>query len=63
MGCGPRWMRYLRLGTMFTSMNLALLFGFVRWVRGSQKAAWKRTDRSAQFPSPSAEQPVAVASS
>lgn len=37
----------LRLASMFSSMNLALLFGFWRWVRGTQKAAWERTVRVA----------------
>ena len=35
----------LRLATMFTSMNAALLVGFGRWLLGSQKAAWRRTAR------------------
>ncbi len=43
---GPRFLRYPRLGTMFTMMNAALLVGFFRWVRGEQKAAWKRTARA-----------------
>lgn len=30
----------------FTAMNLALLIGFFRWLKGSQKAAWKRTQRN-----------------
>ncbi|QDU41078.1 Poly-beta-1,6-N-acetyl-D-glucosamine synthase [Maioricimonas rarisocia] len=38
--------RLSRLPTMFVSMNAALLVGFVRWLRGQQKAAWKRTDRT-----------------
>ncbi len=38
----------LRLTTMFTGMNAALLVGFWRWLRGSQKAAWKRTARVAE---------------
>jgi len=37
----------LRLASMFTSMNAALLVGFWRWARGSQKAAWERTVRIA----------------
>jgi cellulose synthase/poly-beta-1,6-N-acetylglucosamine synthase-like glycosyltransferase len=57
----PRSLRFLRLGTMFTSMNLALLFGFFRWLRGSQKAAWTRTARSAEFAT-IVEQPIAAAS-
>ncbi|HTL30262.1 MAG TPA: glycosyltransferase family 2 protein [Tepidisphaeraceae bacterium] len=40
--------RPLRLASMFTGMNLALLIGFWRWVRGGQSAAWKRTERSAE---------------
>lgn len=38
-------MKLLRLTTMFTSMNLALVVGFFRWIKKSQKATWKRTDR------------------
>lgn len=38
-------LRIIRLSTMFTSMNVALLFGFVRWARGTQKGAWRRTVR------------------
>jgi cellulose synthase/poly-beta-1,6-N-acetylglucosamine synthase-like glycosyltransferase len=30
----------LRLATMFSSMNLALLIGFLRWVRGAQGGTW-----------------------
>jgi cellulose synthase/poly-beta-1,6-N-acetylglucosamine synthase-like glycosyltransferase len=41
-------LRLLRLSTMFTLMNAALFVGFCRWVRGSQKAAWQRTKRSAE---------------
>jgi cellulose synthase/poly-beta-1,6-N-acetylglucosamine synthase-like glycosyltransferase len=40
--------RLLRLTTMFTSMNAALLVGFGRWLLGSQAAAWKRTARLAE---------------
>ena len=35
----------LRLATMFTGMNVALLVGFWRWLKGRQGAAWRRTDR------------------
>jgi hypothetical protein len=45
-GKGPLG-KLLRLASMFSSMNLALLFGFWRWVRGTQKAAWERTVRAA----------------
>ena len=30
----------------FTAMNIALLLGFFRWLKGSQKAAWNRTQRN-----------------
>lgn len=40
--------RPMRLALLFTSMNAALLVGFWRWARGSQKAAWKRTARVAE---------------
>src|SRR5262249_19505460 len=30
---GPRILRYPRLATMFTMMNVALLIGFLRWLR------------------------------
>ena len=39
-------LKLVRLATMFTSMNVALLFGFWRWLRGSQKGAWRRTARA-----------------
>ena len=42
-------LRPLRLGTMFTSMNLALLVGFWRWLRGGQKGTWDRTARVAEL--------------
>ena len=35
----------LRLVTMFTSMNVALLVGFFRWIGGRQKGVWRRTER------------------
>jgi len=41
----PRVLRYSRVATMFTMMNAALLVGFFRWLRSSQSAAWKRTER------------------
>lgn len=37
--------RLLRLTTLFSYMNLALLVGFWRWVRGRQRGAWARTAR------------------
>ena len=39
-------LRVVRLTTMFISMNLALLIGFWRWLRGNQKAVWRRTVRT-----------------
>jgi cellulose synthase/poly-beta-1,6-N-acetylglucosamine synthase-like glycosyltransferase len=43
-----RSLKPLRLTTMFTSMNLALLVGFWRWAWGSQKGTWRRTVRLAE---------------
>lgn len=37
--------RLVRLTTMFTSMNLALLAGFWRWISGRQGGIWQRTAR------------------
>jgi cellulose synthase/poly-beta-1,6-N-acetylglucosamine synthase-like glycosyltransferase len=45
---GVKLPRLVRLMTMFTSMNAALLVGFVRWMRKRQNAAWRRTDRVAE---------------
>lgn len=42
-----RPVKLLRLTTLFTAMNTALLAGFFRWLQGSQKAAWVRTPRLA----------------
>jgi cellulose synthase/poly-beta-1,6-N-acetylglucosamine synthase-like glycosyltransferase len=39
--------RVLRLATMFTTMNLALLVGFWRWASGGQRGVWQRTARQA----------------
>jgi cellulose synthase/poly-beta-1,6-N-acetylglucosamine synthase-like glycosyltransferase len=41
-GTLPRW---LRLTTMFASMNAALAVGFWRWLAGSQGGTWQRTAR------------------
>lgn len=41
----PRFLRVLRLATMFTGMNAALLVGFFRWLFGAQRATWHRTVR------------------
>jgi cellulose synthase/poly-beta-1,6-N-acetylglucosamine synthase-like glycosyltransferase len=47
----PRSLRPLRLTTMFTGMNLALLLGFWRWASGTQHGTWQRTVRAAEvFP-------------
>jgi cellulose synthase/poly-beta-1,6-N-acetylglucosamine synthase-like glycosyltransferase len=43
-----RLLRPLRLTTMFTGMNLALLVGFAEWLLGSQQGAWQRTVRTAE---------------
>jgi cellulose synthase/poly-beta-1,6-N-acetylglucosamine synthase-like glycosyltransferase len=40
-----RLLRPLRLTTMFTSMNAALLMGFLRWLRGNANGVWQRTPR------------------
>lgn len=37
--------RFVRLTTMFSSMNLALGLGFWRWIRGQQRGTWQRTAR------------------
>ncbi len=42
----PKMCKVVRLTTMFVLMNAALLVGFVRWARGSQRAAWERTARA-----------------
>jgi cellulose synthase/poly-beta-1,6-N-acetylglucosamine synthase-like glycosyltransferase len=46
----PRVLRYPRVTTIFTMVNIALLVGFLRWVRGGQSAAWKRTARLREGP-------------
>lgn len=38
----------LRLTTMFTGMNMALLMGYWRYLSGTQKGVWKPTARLAQ---------------
>lgn len=37
--------KLIRLPAMFTSMNLALLCGFWRWMSGRQRGIWQRTAR------------------
>jgi cellulose synthase/poly-beta-1,6-N-acetylglucosamine synthase-like glycosyltransferase len=43
-----RLLRLLRLTSMFTGMNLALLVGFAEWLRGRQQGAWQRTVRAVE---------------
>ena len=38
--------RFVRLATMFTVMNIALLRGFWRWAMGTQQGTWSRTART-----------------
>jgi cellulose synthase/poly-beta-1,6-N-acetylglucosamine synthase-like glycosyltransferase len=47
-----RFVKPLRLASMFTAMNVALLVGMWRWLRGSQKGTWNRTSRLAEAPHP-----------
>ena len=42
----PRFLRYLKLGTMFTMMNAGLLVGFFRWLFWEQNGTWSRTERT-----------------
>jgi len=42
----PRWLKPARLATLFVAMNLALLVGFGRWIRGIQAGTWTPTQRS-----------------
>lgn len=37
--------RIVRLTTLFSGMNLALFFGFFRWLSGRQGGVWRRTAR------------------
>jgi cellulose synthase/poly-beta-1,6-N-acetylglucosamine synthase-like glycosyltransferase len=37
----------VRLATLFSGMNLALFFGFWRWLSGRQQGTWRRTARLA----------------
>lgn len=37
--------KMIRVPAMFTTMNLALLCGFWRWISGRQRGAWQRTAR------------------
>ena len=45
---GPRASRLAAAAHHFVAMNAALATGFCRWVRGSQRAAWDRTERVQQ---------------
>jgi cellulose synthase/poly-beta-1,6-N-acetylglucosamine synthase-like glycosyltransferase len=49
----PKALKILHLAGMFTSMNLALLVGFFRWLRGTGSGVWHRTARSGAMPSKS----------
>jgi cellulose synthase/poly-beta-1,6-N-acetylglucosamine synthase-like glycosyltransferase len=51
----PRFLRYFKLGTMFTMMNAALLVGFFRWSFGRQNGQWQRTERTLLDSTPSPE--------
>lgn len=42
----PKFLRILRLPTMFVSMNAALFLGFFRWLAKKQSGAWTRTART-----------------
>lgn len=42
---GPKVCKVVRLTTMFTMMNAALLVGFARWFRGAHRGTWNRTAR------------------
>ena len=44
----PRWLKPVRLTTLFVGMNLALLVGFGRWIRGIRAGTWTPTQRSAE---------------
>jgi hypothetical protein len=50
-----RALKVVRLTTLFTSMNLALLVGFGRWLLGTQRAAWARTGRLAEVGQPNGQ--------
>lgn len=41
--------RFMRMGTMFLSMNAALAVGLWRWLNSTQTGTWKRTVRSAEL--------------
>lgn len=46
-GVGGRLRRLASVAHYFVAMNVALAVGFWRFVRGTQRAAWQRTDRGA----------------
>lgn len=55
----PKVCKFLRLPTMFVSMNAALFVGFFKWLFRAQSGAWTRTERSGEQPVlPLAEQQV-----
>lgn len=57
----PQCLRYLRLPTMFVSMNAALFLGFFRWLLGRQGGTWKRTERTPEGVNPPPDvQPIGI---
>ncbi|HEY1922509.1 MAG TPA: glycosyltransferase family 2 protein [Tepidisphaeraceae bacterium] len=44
-----RALRPLRLATMFTTINAALLLGFFKWAGGFQRGVWRSTERAVQY--------------
>jgi cellulose synthase/poly-beta-1,6-N-acetylglucosamine synthase-like glycosyltransferase len=44
----PKPLRFVRLATMFLTMNAALFVGFFRWLKGVRGGAWERTARVAE---------------
>jgi cellulose synthase/poly-beta-1,6-N-acetylglucosamine synthase-like glycosyltransferase len=50
-----RVVKVLRLATLFTSVNAALVMGLWRWLAGERGATWQRTARTVRVDSPAAE--------
>ena len=42
----PRFLRFLRLPSMFVAMNAAIFVGFFKWSLGKESGVWKCTGRS-----------------
>lgn len=53
----PRFLKVLRLLPMFVGMNLALFFGFWRWIRGVKSGTWTPTQRTRATDEPSTDSP------